>query len=180
MVRTVVSRLLAPLLALLVAACATPGLRQDLPVVPKVDLLRYSGTWYEIATIPSWFQRDCTASTAEYVPQPDGTIQVINSCRVGAPDGPARSVEGRARVVDPATNAKLSVQFQWPFSGDYWIVALDPEYRYAMVGHPSRDYLWILSRTPALPDATYAGLLDRARELGYDPRRVVRTPRGSQ
>lgn len=166
---------LAALAAVLVAGCSawTPG--EEMPVVAHVDLQRYLGTWYEIATIPSWFQRDCTAVTATYTLNPDGTIGVVNRCRAGSPDGPSRQVEGVASVVDPATNAKLSVSFFRPFSGAYWIIALDPEYRYAMVGHPSRDYLWILAREPALPDGTYRMLVDRARSLGYDPERLVRT-----
>ncbi len=168
-------RVCAAAFAVAVAGCGMLAPRPEMPVVARVDLERYAGTWYEIATIPSWFQRDCTAVTATYSPNPDGTLRVINRCRVGDPDGPSRQVEGVATVVDPTTNAKLSVSFFAPFSGAYWIVALDPEYRYAMVGHPSRDYLWILARQPTLADDTYRILVDRARALGYDPDRLVRT-----
>ena len=80
-----------------------------------------------------------------------------------------------ARVVDPATNAKLAVTFQWPFRGDYWIIDLDRDYRWAVVGHPSRDYLWILSRTPRLDGTTYAAIVGRLQQRGYETARLHRT-----
>ena len=76
----------------------------------------------------------------------------------------------------PLRPAKLRVRFFWPFSGDYWIIDLGPDYEYAVVGHPSRDYLWVLSRTPRMEADLYARILERLKRNGYDPSRLVRTP----
>lgn len=161
-----------------IAGCASTTTRRGLPplaTAAHVDLARYSGTWFEIASFPQRFQAGCVASRAEYTPRPDGTIAVVNRCRDRTLDGPERSVTGTARVVDSATNAKLAVTFLWPFRGAYWIVDLDPDYRFAAVGHPSRDYLWILARTPTLDAVTYDGILARLRRQGYDTSRLRRT-----
>jgi apolipoprotein D and lipocalin family protein len=140
-----------------------------------VELDRYLGTWYEIAAFPQRFQRGCTGSTATYALRSDGEIDVLNRCRLGSLDGKEKVAKGRARIVDRTTNAKLEVSFFRPFWGDYWIVELDPNYAHAIVGHPSRDYLWILSRTPAMDLAVYDGLLGRLRAQGYEVERLVRT-----
>ena len=101
---------------------ATAKDKPPLTVVDSVDLERYLGKWYEIASYPAWFQKGCTGSTAEYSLLPDGKIEVINHCRKDSLDGAEDSAEGKAWVVDPETNAKLKVQFFWPFRGDYWIL----------------------------------------------------------
>ena len=145
-----------------------------LETVPTVDLSRYVGRWYEIASFPTWFQKGCSGSTADYRLRTDGKIDVLNQCRK-APDGVLDSARGRAWVTDPATNAKLKVQFFWPFRGDYWIIDLGRDYDYAVVGHPSRDYLWVLSRTPHMDDGLYGRILERVRQKGYDPGRLVKT-----
>jgi len=145
-----------------------------LEVVPAVDLSRYAGRWYEIASFPTWFQEGCVGSTADYSLRPGRGIDVLNQCRKG-PDGVLDSARGRAWVTDPATNAKLQVQFVWPFRGDYWIIDLGREYEYAVVGHPSRDYLWILSRSPRMGSERYDRILERARQKGYDVSRLART-----
>jgi apolipoprotein D and lipocalin family protein len=138
-----------------------------LEAVPHVELERYLGTWYEIASYPQRFQEGCTGTTATYTLRSDGEIDVLNKCRKGDLDGPEDVAEGRARVVDRDTNAKLEVSFFGPFWGDYWIIDLGPNYEYAVVGHPSRDYLWILSRTPTLDDEVYHVILTRLEEKGY-------------
>jgi apolipoprotein D and lipocalin family protein len=147
----------------------------ELQTVAHVELSRYLGTWYEIASFPQIFQRGCTATTATYTLHDDGDIEVFNRCRKGALDGEEMSASGLARVVDPATNAKLEVSFFRPFWGDYWIIDLSEDYSHAVVGHPGRDYLWILSRTPTMDEPTYQGLLDRLAARGYDTTRLVRT-----
>ena len=166
--------LLAAALSIL-AACAHAPAGPPLRTVERVDLQRYLGRWYEIATIPMSFQKGCTGVTATYSLRPDGDIKVVNTCRQDSLDGPERSAEGKAWSVDPS-NAKLEVQFFWPFHGSYWVIDLDPEYRWAVVGHPSRKYLWILSRTPRMDDATYEGILSRLREQAYDLSLLVKTP----
>ena len=170
---------LAPFAALL--GCASPGAGlPPLRTVERVDLARYAGTWYEIATIPQGFQKGCVGVTATYTLRPDGEVEVVNRCRKERLDGPERSVTGRAWVVDTASNAKLKVSFFWPFRGDYWVVDLDPGYTWAVVGHPGRDYCWILSRAPSMEEATYQGILSRLREQRYDTGRLVRTPQPPQ
>ncbi len=171
-------------LAALLAACTTPGppSAPTLATVPKVDLDRYAGRWHELARTPNWFQRNCTADvTADYARRPEGTVSVVNSCRRA--DGSVDRVDGMARVVDPATNAKLEVAFapqalRWipAVWGNYWVIELAPDYRYAIVGEPSREYLWVLSRTPTLDDATWKSIDARIAAAGYDRSKVTRTP----
>jgi apolipoprotein D and lipocalin family protein len=157
------------------AACAHAPAGPPLRTVERVDLQRYMGRWYEIATIPMSFQKGCVGVTANYSLRPDGDVDVVNTCRKETLDGPERQATAKAWSVDPS-NAKLVVRFFWPFTGDYWIIDLDPEYRWAVVGHPSRKYLWILSRTPRMDDATYEGILSRLREQAYDLSLLVKTP----
>jgi apolipoprotein D and lipocalin family protein len=146
-----------------------------LTVVDVVDLNRYLGMWYEIASYPSWFQKGCTGSTAEYSLLSDGKIQVINRCHKDSLEGPLKVSKGKAEVVDTATNAKLKVWFFWPFKGDYWIIDLNPDYQWAVVGEPSRKYLWILSRTPTMDEAVYQEILERLPQKGYDPAGLRKT-----
>jgi apolipoprotein D and lipocalin family protein len=146
-----------------------------LRTVARVDLSRYVGTWYEIASFPNRFQKGCTATTATYTLAPEGHIRVVNRCRKGSLDGEEVAATGRARVVDPATNARLEVSFFRPFWGDYWIIDLGEEYEFAVVGHPSRDYLWILSRTPQMDDAVYRSILERLEAQRYEIERLRRT-----
>jgi len=146
-----------------------------LRTVTHVDLERYTGTWYEIASYPQRFQKGCTATTAVYTLRKDGVFQVVNRCNRDSLDGRETIAKGRARVVDDQSNAKLKVTFFWPFWGDYWIIDLDREYRYAVVGHPSRKYLWILSRTRTMDPLVYAGILERLTAQGYDMARLRST-----
>jgi len=161
-------------------AAVSGGCRSTQPplaVVDEVDIDRYLGRWFEIASFPQWFQRGCVASMATYTRRDDGRIGVVNECRDGSFDGELRRADGVAWVADEEeSRAKLKVQFFWPFRGDYWIIALDPEYRYAAVGHPSRDYLWILSRTPTLDPTLYRALAARLEAQGYDLSRLRPTP----
>jgi len=163
-------------LTLFVAGCATTATERlhlpPLTTVEHVDLRRYLGTWYEIASFPQRFQRGCTATTATYALRPDGQIDVRNRCRKGSLDGPEKEAHGRARVVDHQSNAKLEVTFFWPFWGDYWIVDLGADYEYAVVGHPSRDYLWILSRTPTMDSEVCASIVRRLGDQGYETERL--------
>jgi apolipoprotein D and lipocalin family protein len=170
-----------PLLAaFLLAACATAGPSPPLQTVSRVDLERYAGTWHEVALYPNRFQQACASdTTATYTPLGDGRIGVRNRCRRA--DGSEMSVEGMAEVVDPATNAKLKVSFlpswlRWTGigRGDYWVLHLSPDERVAIVGEPSREYLWILAREPTLAEADYRALMEKVRAAGYDPQRLRR------
>jgi apolipoprotein D and lipocalin family protein len=164
---------------LLALGCTpTTTARLNLPpleTVTHVDLQRYLGTWYEISSFPQSFQAGCTATTATYEGRTDGEIDVVNRCRKDSLNGPEKVAKGRARIVDRASNAKLEVSFFRPFWGDYWIIALGNDYEYAVVGHPSRDYLWILSRTPTMDAQLYATIVQRLSQLGYEIGRLKKT-----
>lgn len=162
-------------LLLLLAFSAGAHAEVPSPVTPVagVDLARYAGRWFEIAAFPMFFQRNCLGdTTAEYTLRPDGEVTVDNRCRTES--GTDRAI-GRAWAVADSGNARLKVSFFWPFRSDYWIIGLDEEYRWAVVGHPDRKYLWILSRTPQLPEAEASRALAAASAQGYDLTRLVYT-----
>ena len=145
---------------------------EELQVVDYVDVGRYMGLWYEIAAIPAWFQSGCAyGTTATYILQDDGTVEVVNSCYSGK--GGDITSKGQARVVDPETNAKLEVVFfnpggRWLLSAPYWIIDLGADYEYAVVGDPTREYGWILSRTCSLPASTLLRIMAKLKSQGYD------------
>jgi apolipoprotein D and lipocalin family protein len=156
-------------------------------VVGAVDLKRYAGRWYEIARFPNRFQDQCAgAVTATYALRPDGRIDVVNRCR--KEDGTLDEAGGIARLAgDDKSGAKLKVRFAPAFLsflpfvwGDYWILGLGPEYEWAVVGDPGREYLWILARTPRIDDRMYERAVSIAREQGFDVRRLVKTPQDGQ
>lgn len=172
--------LLTGIFSMVVAhGCATSTASSEgvppLQTVDHVDLDRYLGTWYEIASYPQRFQKGCTATSANYSLADDGQIVVLNQCRKGSLDGEIDRAKGRARVVDEQTNAELEVSFFRPFWGDYWIIDLDEDYAYAVVGHPDRDYLWILSRDRQMDAQTYDAILRRLEDQHYDTSRLVKT-----
>jgi len=140
----------------------------DLPTVQNVDIGRYMGRWYEVASLPQSFQKGCFATMADYRLKTNGRVEVINSCRRGGLDGEVTVAKGRARVVDRQTNAKLKVMFQWPFEGDYWILALDTDYQHVLVGTPDRESLWVLSRSVDYDQTVVNGFLDLAEWYGFD------------
>lgn len=147
--------------------------RDDLRVAPAVDLQRYAGKWYEIARLPNSFQRQCARDvTATYTLRQDGDIDVLNECV--KEDGVRQAVTGRAWPAE--TTSMLKVRFFWPFTGDYWIIALDPDYRWALVGEPGRDNLWVLAREPRMDEEQLASILAIAAGQGFDVGRVMRTP----
>jgi apolipoprotein D and lipocalin family protein len=146
-----------------------------LEVVPHVDIGRYAGTWYEVSSLPVSQQEGCSCTTAEYQPIDKETIRVINRCRKGGPEGKFAEATGKAFVVPGTNNAKLRVQFFWPFRGDYWVIDLDSAYTYAVVGVPNRKYFWILSRKPAMDEQLLTSLLVRLRDRGFDTSRAQRT-----
>ncbi len=167
----------------MVSACATVDSVEELPTATVVDLSRYTGKWYEIARLPMWAQRHCLRSTAEYRLLESGKIGVRNACVTA--EGKEQSIEGKATIVDQTHRAKLNVVFdQWAaklvsyFSssveGNYWILRVDPEYRYAVVGTPDREYLWILARTPSLPEDTYQELVSFSQRLGFTTDDLIR------
>lgn len=154
---------------------------EDNRPVAQVDLARYAGTWYEQAHLPMVFQRECAKNTtATYTARSDGRIDVLNRCTTK--EGEVKQARGVARRVGMSTS-QLEVRFAPAFLsflpfvwGDYWIIGLDPDYRWAMVGSPGRDYLWLLSREPRLDPAVRTQLIERARGMGYPVEKLVDTP----
>lgn len=145
---------------------------QDLQTVPFVDLHKYAGKWYEIASYPQRFQKGCTNTTAEYTLSDKGYVIVTNRCKR---NGKQSSIKGKAFVVKNSGNAKLKVQFFWPFRGKYWIIDLADDYSYAVVSHPNRKYLWILSRKPYLENAVYEQIISRLKQKGFNLDKLNRT-----
>ncbi|MFO0837186.1 MAG: lipocalin family protein [Phycisphaerae bacterium] len=175
--RWIPSLLWLPLAAAIGGCGAIPGSpAEPLDTVEYVDVERYMGTWYEIAKYPNGFQQGCSGVTAEYALREDGTVRVFNTCRESDGETIKDTIEGFATVADKATNAKLTVYFFYPFGAPYWIIDLDEDYRYAVVGDPTRRFLWILSRAPTLDRALYDQILQRLPEKGYDPSRLELTP----
>lgn len=150
-------------LGLFLAGCSSD---EALPTVKKVSLEKYAGTWYEIASFPTRFQEGCSCTTASYE-QKDGYVAVYNKC-YKAEEEEWEEATGKAFPVEGTNNSKLKVQFFWPFKGDYFIIALDEDYQYAMVGAPSREYLWILSRSPEMETSVQQSLMQKAESLGFD------------
>ncbi len=146
---------------------------KPLATVPSVDLGKYMGRWFEIASFPQKFQKGCHCTTADYAMTDKGYVQVINTCRKDAADGKVKTAKGKAFVVEGSGNAKLKVQFFWPFRGDYWIIDLAPDYSYAVVGDPSRKYLWILARTPKMDETLYREITARIAAKGFDVAKLV-------
>lgn len=145
-----------------------------LDTVPSVDLNRYLGTWYEIASYPMFFQRGCVATEANYQLRPDGRVTVLNKCRKNSLTGPWKTAEGIAKVVESTSNAKLKVKF-FLFWGDYWIIDLGSDYEYAVVSEPRQKYLWILSRTRQMDKDLFQDICKRLEEKGFDLERLQMT-----
>jgi lipocalin len=143
-------------------------------VVSTVDLNRYMGMWYEIARLPNYFERKLKCTSANYTLRDDGRITVLNKGYYLTDPQKSTSARGVAWIPDRNSPAKLKVQFFWPFSGDYWIMELDKEYRYVLVGDPSHKYLWLLAREKEMDEQTYNMLLSKAVENGYDVKSIIR------
>lgn len=155
----------------------------DVTTVPYVDLQKYLGHWYEIASIPAWFQKPCVGgTTASYRLLDDGSISVVNSCLTDSDN--VLTLQGRAFVEDTQTNAKLLVSFvnlndTWLFPGNYWVLGLGNYYEYAVVGEPTREYGWILSRRCTLSSENLAEIIDILTAQGYDISQFILTNQSS-
>jgi apolipoprotein D and lipocalin family protein len=152
---------------------------QPLDTVPHIDLNRYLGKWYEIASIPQYFQRQCVRDVSAEYATAGSNISVINRCIMA--NGETKTAEGQARVVDKVSQAKLEVTFVKLFGwlyfigGDYWVIDLAEDYHYAVVGHPSRKYAWILASKPQLSATDLAGIESRLRQNNYDTCGILTT-----
>ena len=165
-------------LSIFTFALATVASLPPLETVAHVDLNRYKGLWHEIARLPMERQKDCIRSQAEYIQGAKGEIMVKNRCSLA--DGSIKEVTGLTRIEDKVSFAKLKVNFVpawlrflgvgW---GNYWIIDLDPEYQFAVVSEPKREYLWILSRTPGLSKEIYDGIIERIKQKGFDTSKLI-------
>ena len=160
--------LISGIISSIAAALTGCGSTSDIAAVRNFEPARYMGAWYEIARLPQYFERDMDEVKAQYTLNADGTINVLNS---GVKDGKPKSITGKAKLkhpdADPQTG-ELRVSFFWPFYSDYRVIELAPDYSYAVVTAGSRDYLWVLARKPTMEKEQLDGILNRAREHGFD------------
>ena len=151
------------------------SIAQDLETVSGVDLQKYSGKWFEIASFPQRFQKGCNCTTAEYTLTSKNYLIVENRCKKDSLNGKSLYIKGKVFSEKNTGNAKLKVQFFWPFKGKYWIIDLAADYSYAVVGHPNRNYLWILSRTASMDNVVYQKIVSRIEANGYDVSKILKT-----
>ncbi|WP_355662404.1 lipocalin family protein [Halomonas salifodinae] len=168
-----------PLLGLLIALplVGCTGLPKGTQAVSGFDLEHYLGSWYEIARLDHRFERGLDCVTADYSRREDGQIRVLNR-GVDLDTGAVNEAEGRARPAGNDGEGRLKVSFFGPFYGGYNVLALDDDYQWSLVAGPSRDYLWILARTPTLEAATYAALVDEANALGFPVEALIEVEQG--
>jgi len=162
----------AALAALAILSC---NAEPPLAVASNVELSRFQGKWYEIARLPRTTQTDCHGTTAFYTQNSDGSLTFVNQCNVGSQTGPMKTLAMAATVPDSNVQAKLALDVGG-YVGDYWILEVDSNYQYAVIGHPSRLYFWILSRAPTLDSATVQGIVSRAQSDHFDMSQLEYTP----
>jgi apolipoprotein D and lipocalin family protein len=159
--------------SLLLGACATPA---PIRTVDFVDLERFMGDWYVIANIPTFVEKTAHNAVESYRLDDDGSIATTFTFRAGSFDGDTRVYNPRGFVRDEETNAVWGMQFIWPFRAEYRVIYLDDDYTQTVIGRSKRDYVWIMARTPTIPEADYDALLQFIAEVGYDPALVQRVP----
>ena len=160
-------------LAGFLGACSTPP---PFTIARSVDLQRFMGDWYVIANIPTPMERGAHNAVESYRLDADGTVATTFTFRDGSFDGPEKVLKPRGFVRDPATNAVWGMQFVWPIKAEYLIAHVDADYTETIVARSRRDYVWIMARTPQLPEADYQRLVGMVGELGYDVARLNRVP----
>ena len=162
------------LFSILFLSCQT--MNKDLAVVDSVDLNRYAGTWFEIAKLPNSFEKGLKCVTANYTLLENGKIEIVNQGVNVLKHDKVQNIKGVAFIPDKKVTTKLKVRFFWPFSGSYWILDLDKDnYQYALIGEPSRKYLWILGRAKTMDRDLYNRLITKAKELGFEVSKVTLT-----
>lgn len=164
------------LLTSLVLLCSCKGQESviDNSVVKDLNIDRYLGKWYEIARFDHSFERGLVGVTAEYSIREDGKIKVVNSGYKGSLDGEKSEAIGKAKIPNPNLPSKLKVSFFWIFYGDYFVLELDDDYQWAIVGSNTDKYLWILSRNPQMDDELYLELLNKLKARGYDTSKLIK------
>lgn len=148
----------------------------DKTVVKELQLDKYLGTWYEIARYDHRFERNLVGVTATYSMREDGKIKVLNAGYKNNLDGVLSEAVGKAKIPNPTIPSKLKVSFFWIFYGDYFVLELDAQYQWAVIGSSSDKYLWILSRTPQMDPTVYQSLLDKLTQRGYATSKLLVVP----
>ena len=170
------SSILLTAVALLALTTLATAEEQPMKNVPQVDLSRFMGDWYVIANIPTFIEQGAHNAVESYAMNPDGTIATTFRFRKGAFDGPQKEYHPRGFVVPDTGNAQWGMQFIWPFKAEYKIIWLDPEYSITVIGRTKRDYVWVMAKTPEIPEAKYAEILAFLKGVGYDTALVQRVP----
>lgn len=165
---------LLPMLGLL-TGCVS-GSRTPIPPVPRVDLPRFMGDWHVIAHIPTFIEKDAHDAVESYTLAPDGTISTTFTFRAGSPDGPVKRYTPRGFVRDRENNSTWGMQFIWPIKAEFLIASLDAGYTQTIIARNARDYVWIMARTPQIPEADYARHVAQLQAWGYDVTRLRRVP----
>ena len=160
---------------LTLAGCSTVS-HPPIALAPKVDLERFMGDWYVIANIPTFIEKGAHNAIESYKLADDGSIETTFTFRAGSFDGEAKRYTPRGFVQDKASNAVWGMQFLWPIKSDFRIVYLTPDYTQTVIGREKRDYVWIMPRTPGIPDAEYAGIVEFLGPQGYDVNQNQKVP----
>ncbi len=156
--------------------CSTMPAKAPLETARSVDLQRFMGDWYIIASIPTFIEKEAYAAVESYALNPDGTVATTFTFRKGGFDGPQKRYTPKGFIVDTTTNATWGMRFIWPIKAEYLILDIAPDYSTTIIGRNKRDYLWIMARMPVLPDDQYAALVRKAVALGYDASLIRKVP----
>lgn len=164
------------ILAVPLALCACQVSNRPISTVPRVDLQRFMGDWFVIANIPTFIEKGAHNAVESYRLDSDGTIDTTYTFNKDSFDGPRKTYHPRGFVFDRESNAVWGMQFVWPIKADYRILYLNDEYTQTIIGREARDYVWIMARTPVIPEADYSALLNIVEREGYDISKVQRVP----
>jgi len=171
---TLQKTLVVTLAVLLLGACAAK--QPEMQTVDKVDIERFMGDWYVIANIPTFVEKGAHNAVENYKLDDDGSIATTFTFRKDSFDGKHKEYHPRGFIEDTESNAIWGMQFVWPFKGDYRIVYLDDDYAQTVIGRQKRDYVWIMARTPTIPDADYDRAISFVASIGYDISKIKRVP----
>ncbi len=163
----------------LLCSCSTMP-KQPLRTVDHVDLPRFMGDWYVIGIIPWFVEKNNVGTMDIYTPRADGKIDVTYAFHKKTLSAPRQEMKALGKVVNTKTNAEWAIQFIWPFWAAYLVIDLSPDYQHTVIGHPSRDLVWIMSRKPTMSETDYEAILARLAAQGYDTSRIVKVPQAIQ
>ena len=171
--------ILAGIAAGMLAACGGANVKDPIPPVPYVDVPRFMGDWYVIAQIPTRLEREAYDSVETYTLRDDGKVDTTFRYRDGGFDEKIKTLHPTGTVREGTGNAIWGMQFVWPIKAEYVIVYIDDDYQQTIVGRSKRDYVWLMARTPSIPEDDYAAHIERIRDLGYDVSKIRRVPQSA-